>query len=86
MNNSTWIPSSSVLSHDIPFSEVFAMHIENQIRKEHKIGLRDSYITTDNEYYLLISKVINASGQSLYYDQNGRTTYNYVLPSQRFKY
>jgi hypothetical protein len=69
MNNAIWIPSSPLLGlkEDIPYSEIFAMHIENQIRKEHGYSLRESYLEGNSKVYKTWSRVVNSEGYSLYF-------------------
>ena len=87
MNNAIWIPSSPLLGlkEDIPYSEIFAMHIENQIRKEHGYSLRESYLEGNSKVYKTWSRVVNSEGYSLYFNNSKNTDYKLVLPSQRLK-
>lgn len=83
-----WIPKGSIGDYsnqkDIKFDEVIATHIENQIRKEHSIPLRTSYLVGGP--YSVWSRIIDGSGNSLYFNKQGDFSRKMIVPSQRFKY
>lgn len=90
MNNDIWIPRGTLddytLQKDIPFNELFSTHIENMIRAEHNYPLRSTYLIGNDSPYTVMSRIIDSSGKSLYYNNQGKTTYNMIPPSIRFKY
>lgn len=72
----TW---RSIDGKDIPYAEIYATHIENLLRAENNLSLRVSYGVTatggiDDETKLINSK----TGQSLYYNASGITTYKKI--------
>ena len=90
INKSVWIPQGEIngykLKKSVPNSEIFATHIENQIRREQGFPLRETYLSGEKSPFLIWSRIIDPEGKSLYYDVSGSTTYKWIPPSQRFKY
>lgn len=87
-NDNIWIPQGDLSPKDIPYNELFAMHLENQIRKEHGFPLRDAYLSTgiDGNPSFGGPKILDGKGRSLYFDKQGNTNYKYVRAVNRFVY
>jgi len=90
INLETWkaVPLPNGGTKDIPKAEIYATHVENQLRAENGIPLRVSYgvglnNSIDNTTRLLKGNTNN----SLYYNQNGQTNYKRLRKKQTpFKY
>ena len=55
--------------HGIPRSEIYATHVENQIRSEHGVSLRTHYAFNSNGTPNASTRIINSKGTSLFYTQ-----------------
>lgn len=68
---------------NIPYSEIYSTHKENQIRSENGIPLRVSYGKDAANNPDPTTRIIRAgTSQSMYYQQNGTTTYNPLTKRQ----
>ena len=89
-NSDLWIPKGEeggfVLSKDVMYDEIFASHIENQLRAEHGMPLRTTYLSGERSSYLIWSTIVDSKGRSMYFDKQGSTTYKWLPPSQRYEY
>lgn len=89
INTGTWqgsTPNGEIKK--IPKAEIYATHIENQIRAENGVPLRVSYGKDPDNNPDLSTRIIQAgTSQSIYYQQNGTTNYNLLKKGQiPFKY
>lgn len=78
INNNTWqtVPTPNGSTQNIPNAEIYATHIENQIRAENGLSLRVSYGVGPNNSVDEATRIIRRNtNQSLYYDNNGNTNY-----------
>ena len=92
VNYGIWIEAGSINMspkpeppNDITYSEIFAIHYENMIRKEHKLSLRDGYLSYNENSYAP-PYVLDNYGRSLYFNKSGSTNYKIVKPKDRFVY
>ena len=88
-NNNPWVtvmtPGGPVI---IPNAEIYSTHVENKIRKEQGLYLRVSYGMDATGNPDPSTRIIRAgTSESIYYDQNGNTTYNPVVaPTVPYSY
>ena len=92
VNYGIWIEAGSINMspkpeppNDITNSEIFAIHYENMIRKEHKLRLRDGYLSYDQNSYAP-PYVLDNKRRSLYFNNSGSNNYKIVKPEDRFVY
>lgn len=79
INNNPWLtvtlPNGTTKS--IPKAEIYATHIENQIRSENNVPLRVSYGINANNVADPGTRIIKTgTSQSIYYNQSGVTNYS----------
>ena len=87
INNDVWIPKGAYgQEKDIPFNEIYSMHIENLIRKEHSIPLRNAYLSEGTTGRFWGPPIIDNRGRSIYFDVSNHTSYSIVKPKKRYKY
>lgn len=84
--NDIWIKDST---KDLLRSELFATHIENQIRSESGLPLRRYYANTEDTNTgtlrpLAKSLLIDSNGNSLYFQQTAPTIFNTLQRGEIF--
>ncbi|WP_338768532.1 M91 family zinc metallopeptidase [Bernardetia sp. ABR2-2B] len=88
INRNTWtrVLTANGQNKSIPYAEIYATHVENMIRKEQGLPLRQYYSVgadgTNNEDTRILD-----NGQSLYYRNDGSTNFNSIgRPKNRYTY
>ena len=88
INSDIWI-SKGHFDHQIPkdikYSEIFAMHYENLIRKEQGYPL-SKYYFQDECGRPAGPALIDSKNRSYYFNLEGKTNYKVLKPSQRYQY
>ncbi|WP_051291073.1 M91 family zinc metallopeptidase [Pedobacter glucosidilyticus] len=85
VNRNTWQsaidPNGNPIS--IPNAEIYSTHMENRLRAEHGLPLRTSYGVGPNGSLDPGTRIIRSgTSQSIYYDQNGNTTFKMLNRKQ----
>lgn len=74
-----------IVDKDVLYSEIPATHVENMIRMEHGIPIREYYASDENGNIVPVGPLrVSSEGRSLYYRSNGRRRLFY-LPVMRKK-
>jgi hypothetical protein len=79
INMNTWqtVPTPNGGTQNIPNAEIYATHIENQLRAENGLSLRVSYGVGANNSVDKATRILRRNtNQSLYYDNSGNTNYS----------
>lgn len=85
INRQTWRSVKDVTGNvvNITNAELYATHMENQIRAEHNIPLREFYGVTPDRQGDPSTRIIRSNtNKSLYYDSNGNTNYQRLKRNQ----
>jgi RHS repeat-associated protein len=85
INNNLWrtVTLRNGQTQNIPNAEIYATHIENQIRSENNVPLRVSYGINAAGCADPITRIIKAgTSQSIFYNQNGQTNYSQLKRKQ----
>jgi len=79
LDQNTWfnVTNQSGQSQSIPYAEIYATHIENQIRSENSLPLRTHYAADAYGNGSGTSILFNNSNQSRFYDSRGIVNPNY---------
>ena len=85
INNNPWVtvtlPNGKTKA--IPKAEIFATHMENQIRSENNVPLRVAYGVNVNGGADPSTRIIKAgTSQSIYYNQSGATNFKRLKRKQ----
>ncbi|WP_346348085.1 M91 family zinc metallopeptidase [Alistipes putredinis] len=89
LNLDTWISQETMqqfdceMPKDIPYAEIKATFIENQIRAEQNLPLRTHYL---KEAGTDVSRVVDGKGRSIYMNKDGNTSYRRVRPKNRYDF
>ena len=78
INRNTWQTVTDLNGNPVSIlnAEIYSTHMENRLRSEHGLPLRVSYGVGPNGSVDSSTRIIRSgTSQSLYYDQNGKTTY-----------
>ncbi|MBE9468056.1 MAG: hypothetical protein IMY72_07010, partial [Bacteroidetes bacterium] len=65
---------ASEWTNGIPKSEIYATHVENQLRAEHGVPLRTNYAINSDGTPNVATRILNSNGTSRFYNQTN--TYN----------
>jgi len=63
-------------------AEIYATHVENELRAEHKLSLRVSYVNDGGQPYEPTRIIKSGTNSSVYYDKSGNTNYQPLTKKQ----